>query len=106
MNPPKGALGPLIKKESDNGMCYCKHKFGPLHYCAGFFSELSFFLVAGVRFYFGFVMKHVDNTGVFNYCWTGLTEYQGLFCSSPYTTSGEAGGAQGIGKEQWPQQIQ
>jgi len=58
---------------------------------------------------FGFVLiTAMIAQWCFYYCWAVLTQRQGLFCSSPHTTSEEAGGAQGVGRENsrdsWPQQ--
>jgi len=56
---------------------------------------------------FRFVITTVLITqGYFSYCWTVLTQCQGLFCSSHRPTSEQAGGAQEAGRghswDSWP----
>ena len=68
--------------------------------------ELVFFTVR-----FRFVLKTVLVTqGCVSYCWAGLAQRQGLFCSSLCPTSEQAGGAQGVGRghsqDSWPQLTQ
>lgn len=55
--------------------------------------ELIFFPAPGTGLCFGLVLKRVLMTiqRCFQYCWAVLTQSQGLFCSSPHSTSEEAG---------------
>ena len=71
--------------------------------------ELIFFIVVCTVLCFGFIMKTVlmITQRCFSYCWAVLTQSEGLFCFSPYSTSEEAGGGQEAGRghsqDSWPQ---
>lgn len=66
---------------------------------------IIFFILAHMVLCFEPVTKTVTKTYCFSYCWTGLTQCQGLFFSQP--ASEEAGGEpedwRGHSQDRWPQ---